>query len=656
MTRRVALTVLGLMLAVVGLPTAATAAGTAAVVVVVGIPGLRWDQVSAAGTPTLWRLAHTGSVGALSIRSADAVTCPDEGWLTVGAGQRVRARTASCLARTQPVVSGTTARVGTFATIVADNRRLDFDAVPGILASSLAPTGCVQGVGKAALGAADRSGVVGSYAETLDGACPVSLVEAGVVTDRASAAAADMALATIDRGRPAGSVLLVVGLSDADPADRSHLHVAIATGGPYTGGALHSQSTRRAPYVQLIDVAATVLELRGVAQSSHIDGQPWRTSGRAPSPSTLADLDKAAGAAGDALVWVVAFLVLLVVVGTALVVLGRRRIAALVLLTALGAPAMTYLVNLTPWYDAPQPTVVTVAASLAMATILALLAFQLGQRRSWILAAGLVSGFTFLVVVADLVTGAHLQLDSVLGYSPLVAGRFAGVGNVGYGVLAGSAVLLATAVAIKRPGWREAALIGAVAVVVDGAPMWGSDVGGVLALVPGFGLLVLLTARKKISVVRLLALGTAAVAVVLVFALGDYSRPTSHQTHLGRFVGKVLHGGAATIIGRKWHSDLDLLTANAGTLFVPVAAAVALWLVLRPRPRLARTYARHPELRYGLISLAVVALIGLIVNDSGIAIPAVAVLLAVPYTLITMTGLAYDTFPEPPPEDQYVLP
>ena len=131
--------------------------------------------------------------------------------------------------------------------------------------------------------------------------------------------------------------------------------------------------------------------------------------------------------------------------------------------------------------------------------------------------------------------------------------------------------------------------------------MWGSDVGGVLALVPGFGLLVLLTARRTISVARLVALGSAAVAVVAAFALPTTPGRPSHQTHLGRFVGKVLHGGAGTILSRKWHSDVDLLTANAGTLFVPFAAAVALWLVLRPRPRLLRTYERHPELRYGLI-------------------------------------------------------
>ena len=34
-------------------------------VVVVGLPGLRWSDVSPAATPALWRLAGQGSVGSL---------------------------------------------------------------------------------------------------------------------------------------------------------------------------------------------------------------------------------------------------------------------------------------------------------------------------------------------------------------------------------------------------------------------------------------------------------------------------------------------------------------------------------------------------------------------------------------------------------------
>jgi hypothetical protein len=49
----------------------------------------------------------------------------------------------------------------------------------------------------------------------------------------------------------------------------------------------------------------------------------------------------------------------------------------------------------------------------------------------------------------------------------------------------------------------------------------------------------------------------------------------------------------------------------------------------------------------------VLALVGLVVNDSGIAIPAVAVLLGVPFVLAILTG---DTSGDPRADEQHVLP
>jgi hypothetical protein len=653
MTRRLLLLVVSVMTLVSTWCGPASAAQAHPAVVVVGIPGLQWDQVSATGTPTLWRLSRTGSVGALSVRSAADTTCPADGWLTIGAGNRVRADRGACT-DTTPL---------SWPDISKDNRSLDFAAVPGILAAALASAGagCVAAVGPgAALGATDRSGRSGPYAASVSAAalarCPVTLVGTPVVTS--SASKADAAVAAVDAARPAGSVLLVVGLSDTDPKARAHLHVAMAIGGPYGPGELRSQSTRRAPYVQLIDVTATVLDLRGASGAAGVaaavDGQPWRTSGHRPaSLASLGDADKAAGAMRAALPWVVGLLVVLAAAGAALSFTARRRVASLVLLVALSGPVATYLINLTAWFKAPAPTITALLLTLVVAVLLAVPAFRVGEGRSWVIAAGAVMGLTFAVLVVDVLTGSRLQLDSILGYSPLVAGRFSGFGNVAYGVLGASALLLSTSLAIKRPGWRGVLAVGVVAVLADGAPMWGSDVGGVLALIPGFAIMLLLCTGSQVSRRRLVAIGAAAVAVVLAFALADYTRPASDQTHLGRFIGRILHGGAGTVLDRKLHSDLDLLTANAATLFVPVAIAVALWLILRPRPRLARTYRRHPELRFGLISLAVLSLVGLVVNDSGIAIPAVAVLLGVPYVLTVLIG---DTSPEPPSDPEHVLP
>lgn len=660
MIRRIALlaALLGIILPFLGSPAHAADRPD---VVVVGIPGLQWNQVSATATPTLWRLARTGSVGALSIRSAAQRTCPRDGWLTIGAGNRVRTQ-GDCSTVTSVVEQPPGGRIGTYNAVVRANKGLDFGAVPGILVSSLGASSCVGAVGhNAALGAADRTGQVSYLARSVDrqtlSHCPVTLVDGGFADSTEGVASADRLVAEADASRPAGSVLIVVGLSDLATDERAHLHVSIANGGPYTAGVLVSQSTRMAPYVQLIDVAPTILALRGVSIPSSVDGQPWRRVGASPdSVASLADKDRAAGAVRGAMPWVVVAMVVVLVAGTGLSVLGRRRLAALALLTALAAPAASYLVNLAPWWRSSHSTLLVLVATLLLAGLLALPAFRVGERVSWVIAAGLVTGLTFVVLVADVVTGSRLQMDSVLGYSPLVAGRFTGLGNVAFAVFAAAAVLTATSLAVKAPGRGGVlapAAVGLVAVVADGAPPWGSDVGGVLSLVPGFGLLVLLCAGARVSWQRLVAVGAGGVALVTAFALADYARPADRQTHLGRFIGRVLHGDAGGILRRKWHADVDLLLANAATLLVPLVIAGALWCMLRPRPRLARAYARHPQLRFGLLALAVVSLIGLVVNDSGVAIPALAVMVGLPYVLVVLTG---DTPGEPVPEPPSVLP
>ena len=62
-------------------------------------------------------------------------------------------------------------------------------------------------------------------------------------------------------------------------------------------------------------------------------------------------------------------------------------------------------------------------------------------------------GLIVAVLVADGVTGSHLQLNSALGFSAEVAGRFIGYGNAGYALLAAAALLFA-GLAAHRLGAR----------------------------------------------------------------------------------------------------------------------------------------------------------------------------------------------------------
>ncbi len=455
----------------------------------------------------------------------------------------------------------------------------------------------------------------------------------------------------VARAAEAGGTLLVAGLADVtsageDGAPDPRLHVALAAGPGFARGGLVSSSTRRAPYVQVVDLAPTLLQLVGLDQPDTMTGQPWRRTGTRLSRAELVDADVHAG---QMRIYTPRFFVLLVVAqivlyGAALLVfrhLSRRdpvrevvrRSASRTALAFAAAPVATYLANLVPWWRA-DPVLPALLGAVAGFDLLIVLIALLGPWRRRLLGpVGAVCAVTALVLAADLVTGARLQMNSIAGYSPLVAGRFAGVGNVAFAVFAAAAIL-ATACLVRGRSRRATlaccALLGAACVVVDGNPSWGSDFGGVLALIPGFAVLAMLAAGIRVSVLRLLGVAVAAVAAVSAFAAYDYSRPPESRSHLGRFVAQVLDGGALTVIERKASANLGLLTHSVLTLLVPLLVLFVAQVVLRPRGPVAEAFERAPEWRAGLIATLVMSLVGFAVNDSGVAVPALALTIAVP--------------------------
>ncbi|HWG94594.1 MAG TPA: hypothetical protein VNU66_10255 [Mycobacteriales bacterium] len=584
-------------------------------VVVVGAPGLRWDDVDPFSTPVLHRLAQDAAVGVLSVRARPLVGCPPDGWLTLGAGGRAEAFGVPCEGGPPP----DDLRARNLATReVADVRAL---------ADALADDGrclAARGAG-AALTGGDP-----------DRRCPVLVVEAPAVTGdagerRRRAAEVDAVVGAVQAARSEGSDLLVVGVSAAAGESTAHLHLALADGPSFAPGALRSASTRRAPYVQLVDVAPTVLDLLDLPRPDGVVGQPWRSSGTAPGVEALAGLDARAVAARATTVPF--FVVLLAGLLGALAAARARRswrtaeVAGLAAVAALGASALAVLV---PWWRAPVPLL----GLLAVTGLLTAGAVALARRtRRPVLA---VVGGLAVLLVGDLLTGARLQLDTPVGYSPLVAGRFAGLGNVGFGVVA-AAVLLALALSVRG---RGTALGGAAAVVAVGAPSFGSDVGGVLALVPGLVVLGLLRSGRRVRLPLLAAAGAAGAAVVVVFGLLDLRRPADRRTHLGRFLQDVVDGRAGTVLVRKAGAVVDLLTANALTLLLPVVLAAAVLLVLRPPAPLRRLLDAVPAWRHGLAAVGAASGVGLVVNDSGPAVPALALLVAGPATVALLARVA----------------
>jgi hypothetical protein len=165
-----------------------------------------------------------------------------------------------------------------------------------------------------------------------------------------------------------------------------------------------------------------------------------------------------------------------------------------------------------------------------------------------------------------------------------------------------------------------AAGIAAVALVVDGAPVLGDDLGGVFSLLPGAIVLIALVVGAKVTWRRAALTVGGTLAVAILVALADYSRPATSQTHVGRFVGQILHGGA----GAEVHRKLDAALATFGPTVGTFVAAIAIFTAVASWRRLVDATARVPGLRAGAIAATVTAVLGVALNDSGVPIAAMA--------------------------------
>ena len=73
--------------------------------VVAGIGGLRWEDVTPALTPTLWSLIDDGAdLAAVTLYTNGRTSCPDGGWLSLSAGRAVPASSFASLCLPLPDV------------------------------------------------------------------------------------------------------------------------------------------------------------------------------------------------------------------------------------------------------------------------------------------------------------------------------------------------------------------------------------------------------------------------------------------------------------------------------------------------------------------------------------------------------------------------
>lgn len=544
----------------------------------------------------------------------------------------------------------------------------------------------------------DPAGDAADAAQLLaDPVCPLTVVDAGAVRDPADPPSGvtlpadapsratqlrwiDYRVGLVLDSVPGDADVIVVSL--ADDGRTPHLQLLGARGPGFPTGYLRTDSTRQTALVQLTDVTPTVLHELGVAAPVGLVGSPFTVlsaaDGAAPDSAAerlehVLDLDHAAQAVHGLTPPFFTGLVVaqILLYGVAALVLRRRwttggrrsRVLAGVRHLALvfaAVPVSTYLANTVPWWRTQHDLLTIVLVVVGYVAAVSLVA-QLGPWRRWPLGPfGAVAGLTAAILAGDIVTGSRLQTSSLMGLQPVVAGRFYGFSNVAFALFATGAMLLAIAVSDRlvhagrrRAGAAAVAGIGVVAVVLDVSPLWGSDFGGPIGMVPGFAVLTLLVLGVRLSWRKVLVIALGTVVFLAVVSVADWLRPAEKQTHLGRFVQTVIDGGAWDVIGRKASQNLSILFGSELSLMVPFGALFIALVLMRPSSwgakALARAYDRSPTLRNGLICLLLMLGIGFAVNDSGTVIPAIGAMLAIPLVIAASMRALQDDLAEGAP-------
>jgi len=674
-------------------------------VVIVGLSGLRWSDLSPTATPTLWRLAGQGSVGSLVDYAVLPLTCPADGWLTLNAGAGAQSDHTDAGCRTFPAVrpNNTGATVPALPGLIRYNQRFRTDPDWGLLGRA---AGCTTAVGPgAALALAAPSGAVGSYLPSpadLTAAvlsrCPLTVVDLGNLesAERSVAlAAADTELKHLLAELPAATTLLIT--APGATATPPHLQLTLVDGTGYQAGLLESSSTRQPGLVVLTDLTPTVLGWLGQPVPPGVVGAKLtrgnRASGSQSLPATVRGLtgrdtaEQVWRSTHNEFFWAYTLADAGVLAGIGLVFWGaapeRRRQRArwwrIAGVFAVCVPAGTFLANLVPWWRQAHPAAWLYGVAVALALVIATAVLLVTRRRDPLAPFGLVCLFTVAVLGLDVMTGSRLQLETPFGLSVIETGRFYGIGNEAlgiYGVTALFAAAWLALVALRRPAHSRldsradsradsrpsssrvdsrptsrcpalaaVAAVAVFAVFASGWPGFGGKAGGTIAMVPCFALLLMAVAGVRLSWRRLALVAVSGLTLFVVFALVSYFTSVTGKSDLGTFAGDALHGHAGSLLLRKIHSNLGSLSVSMFSPLVPVVVVVTGLMLWRPAwfglKTLPLAYAAEPLLRPVLAVLWLMPVLGWFADDSGVVVPGAALPLALPLGIAALAATAY---------------
>ncbi len=439
-------------------------------------------------------------------------------------------------------------------------------------------------------------------------------------------------------------------------------------------GYLSSSSTQREGLVTNLDMAATVLGVLGIERPTQVLGNQMKSDGSEASlnerVARLEELNETAIAIDSAkpviLNGYITITTLILLIATVVLLRAHRwrpaaargvatgfRTALLFVLAVPPASTLMFVFDIRP-ENAAQAVGMFALVALVLWFIAVLLA-RFSRLRIPVAALSLLAAATLLV---DQWLGAPLSFSSFLGYSPLLAARYYGLGNEGAALLMGALLVGLAYLFDEFPdsaGTRFGRtwgilLAGAAMVLTSAAPFWGANVGVAAWGVVGFAVAWALMNGVRFSW-KLMALSVLVIVIVVAaFSLIDLSATDGAQTHLGRAWSSAASGGFGElwlIVVRKAETNMRVLTrTNWSYLLVAVLAFLG-FMRWRPQGDFAATLDENPHFSAAMAASLVGGAVAYLTEDSGIVIPALIMLYVGAGILYLMLSRLIDVNDEP---------
>ncbi len=254
----------------------------------------------------------------------------------------------------------------------------------------------------------------------------------------------------------------------------------------------------------------------------------------------------------------------------------------------------------------------------------------------------------FMGLSADIIADSPFIKQSVLGYDPIIGARFYGIGNEYAGIFIGCSLMAFGSLRElcgNKLSKAAAIFIFAACTALLGLSSLGANFGGAIAGASGYLLAYFqvygIKFNKRNASIGVLILSTVTALLMFADSLGIGS-----PSHMGGLIKETESNGLMVItstIKRKIAMNLRLLRYTIWTkVLLCIIAAISI-MFFRPVKLLGIVFKSYRYLRYSWISIAASAIVGFMVNDSGIVLAATAMIYAAFTMLLLCIGERNET-------------